>query len=267
MKYYKLSKSDNINLIGSGKNMDNNLFDKEIYFIRHGETLWNVLGKYQGQEADIKLNEKGIKQSKISGKYLQKFRCNDIKFDCVISSPLKRCKKTAKIICKYIDYDKSNIIYMNEISEIKKGNMSGLSKNDDLIIKFDKLFNEKINSIIDPIDNYRYIYSVLDGYALVNDIINDNNLDISGLETYDEIIDRTNYFIDYLQKTDKRKILVVSHSGYLETLLQTIFKLGVLPYGDFTPGKNCSICYCTLKDDIFSMISPLNTEHLSIDFD
>ena len=37
-------------------------FNKRKYLIKHGETLWNVLGKYQGQEVDIKLNEKGIKQ-------------------------------------------------------------------------------------------------------------------------------------------------------------------------------------------------------------
>ena len=87
--------------------------DKEIYLIRHGKTIWNELGKTQGQEADIELNEQGIEQAEKTGKYLKKFRLNENEFDCVLSSPLKRCKKTTKIICSYIDYDKSKIIYMD----------------------------------------------------------------------------------------------------------------------------------------------------------
>ena len=48
--------------------------DKEIYFIRHGKTIWNELGKTQGQEADIELNDIGINEATITGKYLKKFR-------------------------------------------------------------------------------------------------------------------------------------------------------------------------------------------------
>lgn len=54
-KYIRL-KIDNVQ---SGGN-----FDKEIYFIRHGKTSWNELGKTQGQEADIELNKTGIEQAK-----------------------------------------------------------------------------------------------------------------------------------------------------------------------------------------------------------
>lgn len=53
------------------KNRDTDL--SEIYFIRHGKTFWNELGKTQG-EADIELNAEGIEQAEKTGKYLRKFR-------------------------------------------------------------------------------------------------------------------------------------------------------------------------------------------------
>ncbi len=63
-----------------------------IYYVRHGETDWNVQGIYCGQ-TDVELNEKGIEQAKeIKNKLAM------INFDIVISSPLKRAMKTAQII-------------------------------------------------------------------------------------------------------------------------------------------------------------------------
>ncbi len=63
-----------------------------ITLVRHGETGWNALGKFQGC-SDIELSNDGIQQAK----YLsEKF---DNKFDFIYASPLKRARKTAEIIC------------------------------------------------------------------------------------------------------------------------------------------------------------------------
>lgn len=237
--------------------------DKEIYFIRHGKTIWNDLGKTQGQEADIELNDVGIDQAKQTGKYLRKFR-SGTDIDCIMSSPLKRCKQTSKIISSYIDY-KSKIIYMDELMEVKKGSLSGLTNEDELMKNLNKFAKDKIKKIKDPIDKYK-IELPQYNHIFFEKLVEENNLPIEGIESFHELMDRVNYFIEYLKNSEHKKIIVVTHSGYLEVLLQTIFNLSILPKGDVSNGKNCTICYCVYKNNTFTMISPQNSEHLAIDF-
>ena len=84
------------------------------------------------------------------------------------------------------------------------------------------------------------------------------------IENNHELLQRVAKFINFLNKTKCKKIIVVSHSGILDILLKIIFKINVLPKGDMKNGKNCSICHCTLKNNLFSMVSPQNTEHLGL---
>ena len=63
-----------------------------IYIVRHGQTDYNVEGRYGGR-IDVNLNEKGINQALEIKNNLQ-----GKKFDVVISSPLSRAITTAKII-------------------------------------------------------------------------------------------------------------------------------------------------------------------------
>ena len=66
----------------------------KIYFVRHGETIWNKEKKIQGQ-SDIPLNEYGKELGYITADALK-----DIPFDIVYSSPLIRAKETAEILVK-----------------------------------------------------------------------------------------------------------------------------------------------------------------------
>jgi broad specificity phosphatase PhoE len=220
----------------------------------------------RGQEADIELNEEGIKQSELTGKYLKKFRLNEEEFDCVLSSPLKRCKKTANIICSHVKYNKKNIIYLDEILEVKKGSMSGLTNEDELMKNLNQLTKDKLKSIQDPIKKYKIELPIYN-YKFFNKIVEDNSLLIEGVETYEELLGRVEHLIEYIKTTDKQKILVITHSGYLEIMLKIMFNFSTLPIGNMSNGKNCSICYCIYKNNIFTMVSPQNTEHLSIDLD
>ena len=66
----------------------------KIYFVRHGETIWNKEKKIQGR-SDIPLNEYGKELGMITADALI-----DIPFDIVYSSPLIRAKETAEILVK-----------------------------------------------------------------------------------------------------------------------------------------------------------------------
>ena len=68
----------------------------KIYLIRHGETDWNLQGRFQGRE-DIALNENGIGQAKRCAAALSKDQ-----FGAVITSPLSRAKRTGEIIAEHL---------------------------------------------------------------------------------------------------------------------------------------------------------------------
>ena len=60
-----------------------------IILVRHGETKWNIEGRYQGQE-DTELSERGVTQGHMLAEGLR-----DIPIDRCISSPLQRSYMTA----------------------------------------------------------------------------------------------------------------------------------------------------------------------------
>lgn len=67
-----------------------------FYFIRHGETVWNVENKICGA-TDIELTQKGHEQAIETGKMIL---AEGIKADKILSSPLIRASETARHISK-----------------------------------------------------------------------------------------------------------------------------------------------------------------------
>ena len=59
-----------------------------IILVRHGETTWNIEGRYQGQE-DTPLSERGLRQGHLLAEGL-----HHIPIDVCISSPLQRSYQT-----------------------------------------------------------------------------------------------------------------------------------------------------------------------------
>lgn len=68
-----------------------------IIIVRHGQTEWNMLGKWQGS-ADIPLDTRGLEQAELLGERLKYWR-----IDVIYSSHLQRAVQTADAIAKHHD--------------------------------------------------------------------------------------------------------------------------------------------------------------------
>lgn len=89
-----------------------------VYFLRHGEMDWNLEGRTQGR-TDIPLNRNGELQAKESGAALK-----DKKIDLIITSPLKRAKKTAEIVQEQLNVD---LIEREAFIELSFGDAEGMT--------------------------------------------------------------------------------------------------------------------------------------------
>jgi broad specificity phosphatase PhoE len=81
-----------------------NIPSYQFYFLRHGQTDWNVNNLIMGHQ-DIPLNQTGIEQAHNMSNILR-----TLEFDVIWSSPLLRARQTAEIINQSLKYP----IYVNE---------------------------------------------------------------------------------------------------------------------------------------------------------
>jgi len=65
----------------------------KLYFVRHGRTVWNLEGRFQGASGDSPLLSESIDILKQLGQHLK-----EIPFDTIYSSDLPRAVKSAEII-------------------------------------------------------------------------------------------------------------------------------------------------------------------------
>lgn len=88
-----------------------------IILIRHGETTWNIEGRYQGQE-DTPLSPRGLEQGKLLAQGLK-----DVPLDVCISSPLQRSYQTCKFCA---DLHKLPVATDARLTEINHGDWEGV---------------------------------------------------------------------------------------------------------------------------------------------
>ncbi|MCD4670767.1 MAG: histidine phosphatase family protein, partial [Actinomycetia bacterium] len=157
----------------------------KLFLIRHGQTSWNVEGRYQGS-CDIELNSTGIQQAELASKYLSR-----VKFSNIYSSPLKRTMKTADIISGKSGQE---IKILGELEEVDFGKWEGLK------------FHE-----IDKEYHGDYQQWLADPY---------NNCPTGG-ENFKELTLRTTSIIDKIvaENADDSSVAIVTHGGVILSLL------------------------------------------------
>lgn len=74
---------------------------KKLFIIRHAKSDW---GDENLDDFDRPLNEKGIKDCALVGKYLKQ---KNEKIDIILSSPALRAHTTAKLLAKELDFNKN----------------------------------------------------------------------------------------------------------------------------------------------------------------
>ncbi len=163
---------------------------KNIYFIRHGETKWNTIGKIQGWK-DSRLTDLGINQANKAAEYLNKYESTNI--DIIYSSDLSRAYDTAEIINNKLKLD---IIESELLRENSFGIWEGKTKED--ILEFDSKGYE--NWLRIPEES-----SIEDG------------------ETLDELRKRVKKFLDSI--VDYENILIVSHSVTIKMLILVLLNM------------------------------------------
>jgi len=90
----------------------------EFWLVRHGQTKWNLEGRYQGSR-DIALNENGKKQANRIAE-----RLKHIAFKAVYSSPLQRARLTAVRIAEVNEQDLS-VCLDARLAEVNLGEWEG----------------------------------------------------------------------------------------------------------------------------------------------
>jgi broad specificity phosphatase PhoE len=91
-----------------------------FYLIRHGETDWNLHGRWQGH-TDIPLNEDGRAQAR---RLAARLRADRVRFDAIYSSDLQRAWETAGVVGAALDRAP---LALPALREINVGSWSGLT--------------------------------------------------------------------------------------------------------------------------------------------
>src|SRR5687768_1595036 len=94
---------------------------KHLYFIRHGESQFNVENKWAGT-SDPPLTDTGHEQAKAAGRHAKR---KGINFDVIISSPLQRAHHTAKHIANELGYSHDKIELNDLLMERHYGILEG----------------------------------------------------------------------------------------------------------------------------------------------
>ena len=92
----------------------------KLYFVRHGRTVWNLEGRFQGASGDSPLLPESIDILKQLGQHLK-----EIPFDTIYSSDLPRAVKSAEIIQSQLQ-SPCPLKSIPELREWQLGKLEGL---------------------------------------------------------------------------------------------------------------------------------------------
>ena len=204
---------------------------KTLYIVRHGETEWNKIGRYQGI-TNVPLNENGIAQAKACGNALK-----DVHFDRILSSDLSRALVTAETIrgnrqleiktderLREINFGDWEKLLFTEIEERWPGLINQMYRRPDIV----------------KVPNGESFQEVQDrAWSAVSDFLNENNED----ET----------------------ILITCHGGTIRTILCKLLNISISHCWNFSQGNTAinRVFYNGMGESDHNILNLLNdTAHV-----
>ena len=157
----------------------------KLYFVRHGETEWNVKKKIQGK-TDIPLNENGIRQAKELACQLVE---EDISVKHVYHSPQLRAAETARIAAEALH---ATCIPLDGLVEMNLGSWEGSN--------WRVIERENSPEYQEWRKDRRYVRTP------------------GGGECYNDVVKRTLDAMEYIMKRENGDVLIVTHSAIIMAL-------------------------------------------------
>lgn len=232
----------------------------KIYIVRHGQTNKNIYFTTKHDDQSEPLNTVGLEQSDITGKYLHDYRINSEPFDMIFCSPYLRCRQTAQIIAKNINFDEDKIQYMDELKEInQQGDIFNVDPKELDTNSYYNQYNfmmKKLYSYEDPIKIAHQIIHVSTWAKKIEKKYH--------IETINDARKRIKTGLDKILTTDFKKILIITHGGSMLNMLSLIANIEDALWGDVSNGSNCAISYIQYTNGKTIVKTLPNTLHYSI---
>ena len=163
----------------------------KLYFVRHGRTIWNLEGRFQGASGDSPLLPESIDILKQLGQYLK-----DIPFDQIYSSDLPRAVKSAEIIQSQLQ-TQCPLETIPDLREWHLGKLEGLK-----IATLEAIYPQQIEAFRTNLA--KFDTRMFEAESLYN------------------TTQRTIQFIKSLRGNQAKRVLIVGHGANLTASLRTL---------------------------------------------
>ena len=163
----------------------------KLYFVRHGRTVWNLEGRFQGASGDSPLLSESIDILKQLGQHLKK-----IHFDTIYSSDLPRAVKSAEIIQSQLQ-SPCPLKSIPNLREWQLGKLEGFK-----IATLNAIYPQQIKAFRSNLAQF--------------------DTKMFEAESLYSTTQRTIQFIKSLKESSAERILIVGHGANLTASLRTL---------------------------------------------
>ncbi|MEN0047923.1 MAG: histidine phosphatase family protein [Bacteroidota bacterium] len=199
---------------------------KDIFLIRHGETVFNKLGIVQGSGVDTDLNETGQQQANA---FYETYK--HIPFEVVMTSKLKRTHQTVQ------PFTNEGLAWEQfpEINEMSWGEHEGKEYTPERKVQYNAVLSEWNK------ENY--------------------DIGMKGGETINELAARCRAFVTQLRARTEQTILICAHGRLNRCLLCVLLDLPLRHMDDFSH-SNTGLYRLRFDGKNFELLTTNSIEHL-----